>query len=170
MATSPAAVFCSGVGFIQRSRRQGYHGMTVTPAASCTIRFGSAARILRWRSELALPHSAISASARPQPVRWSARASSAQTSMQSDFRLSAVAASSTRTQNHSRCQLMGGFETGRFRTGKAETGCSLFGLGWPIADRQLFSSMEKKEAVHSSLGRMPVAGGWRENSEYRAIR
>ena len=66
---SPAAAFGSGVGLIQRRRRHGDHGMSGKPAASCTIRFGSAARFLRWRSALALPQSAISASERPQPVQ-----------------------------------------------------------------------------------------------------
>ena len=83
-AASPAAAFGSGVGFIQRRRRHGDHGMSGNPAASSTIRFGSAARISRWLA-LALPPSAISASDRPQPVQWPARASSAQISMQGDF-------------------------------------------------------------------------------------
>ena len=46
-AASPAAAFGSGVEFIRRRRRQGDHGMSGNPAASCAIRFGSAARISR---------------------------------------------------------------------------------------------------------------------------
>ena len=71
-AASPAAAFDSGVGFIQRRRRHGDHGMSGNPAASCAIRLGSEARISRFRSAHALPHSAISPSERPQSVQRSA--------------------------------------------------------------------------------------------------
>ena len=92
--TPPSTAAISfGWGLLWRRRRHGYHGMTGAPAASCAIRFGSAARISRWRSALALPHSAISASDRPQPVQWSARASSAQTSTHGDFGGSVIASS-----------------------------------------------------------------------------
>ena len=73
------------LGLLWRNRRQGDHGMSGNQAASCAIRFGSEARMSRFRSALALPHSAISASDRPQPVQWPARALSAQMSMHGDF-------------------------------------------------------------------------------------
>ena len=46
-AASPTAAFGSVVEFIRRRRRQGDQGMSGNPAASCAIRFGSAARISR---------------------------------------------------------------------------------------------------------------------------
>ena len=93
------------LGLNRRRRRHGDHRMTGNPAASCSIRFGSEARTSRFRSALARPHSPISASEQPHPVQWAARASSAQTSMHGDFRLSAAAAS----------------RRSRFRTGSLRT-------------------------------------------------
>ena len=105
--TAPStAAISTGWGLLWRRRRHGDHRLTGNPATSCAICFVSEARVSRFRSALALPHSAISASERPQPAQWPARASSAQISMHGEFRLSAVEASRARIQNYSRCQLM----------------------------------------------------------------
>ncbi len=103
--TAPsAATISTGWGLLWRGLRQGDHGMTGNPAASCAARLGSKVRISRFRSALALPHSAISASERPQPVQWPARASSAQISMQGDF------------QTFSRCSVEGAHSKPRRNT------------------------------------------------------
>ena len=54
--------------FRLRCRHDDYK-ITRKPAASCAIRLGSEATMARFWSALALPHSAISASERPQPVQ-----------------------------------------------------------------------------------------------------
>ena len=62
-AASSAEAISSSLGFIWRRRRHRNYGMTGNPAASCANRFGCEARILRFRSTLALP-----------PIRRSRRA------------------------------------------------------------------------------------------------
>ena len=113
--TAPStAAISSGWGLLRRRRRQGDHGMTGNPAASCAIRFGSEERMSRFRSALALPHSAISASERPQPVQWPARASSAQMSMHGDF---GVLTMMVRTCQKQTMSAISGVQTIRFRIG-----------------------------------------------------